>query len=122
MGKKRIIAETGAGQHGVATATVCALMGMECVVYMGKTDVERQRVNVERMQMLGGQSGSRDFGQHDPEGCHERSHTRLVLPPGGHVLCDWFHSGASSLPRHGSPLAVGHQQRNQEATDGARRT
>ena len=53
MGKTRIIAETGAGQHGVATATVCALMGMECVVYMGKTDVERQRVNVERMQMLG---------------------------------------------------------------------
>ncbi len=53
MGKKRIIAETGAGQHGVATATVCALMGMECVVYMGKTDVERQHVNVERMKMLG---------------------------------------------------------------------
>ena len=53
MGKKRIIAETGAGQHGVATATVCALMSMECVVYMGKTDVERQRVNVERMKMLG---------------------------------------------------------------------
>ena len=53
MGKRRIIAETGAGQHGVATATVCALMGMECVVYMGRTDVERQRVNVERMQMLG---------------------------------------------------------------------
>lgn len=55
MGKRRIIAETGAGQHGVATATVCALMGMECVVYMGRTDVERQRVNVERMQMLGAQ-------------------------------------------------------------------
>ena len=53
MGKKRIIAETGAGQHGVATATVCALMNMECVVYMGKTDVERQHVNVERMKMLG---------------------------------------------------------------------
>ena len=53
MGKKRIIAETGAGQHGVATATVCALMGMECIVYMGKTDVERQKVNVERMKMLG---------------------------------------------------------------------
>ncbi|MCC8114176.1 MAG: tryptophan synthase subunit beta [Bacteroidales bacterium] len=53
MGKKRIIAETGAGQHGVATATVCALMDMPCVVYMGKTDVERQRVNVERMKMLG---------------------------------------------------------------------
>ena len=53
MGKRRIIAETGAGQHGVATATVCALMDMECVVYMGRTDVERQRVNVERMRMLG---------------------------------------------------------------------
>ena len=53
MGKNRIIAETGAGQHGVATATVCALLGMECVVYMGKTDVERQYVNVQRMKMLG---------------------------------------------------------------------
>ena len=53
MGKRRIIAETGAGQHGVATATVCALMNMECIVYMGKTDVERQRINVEKMKMLG---------------------------------------------------------------------
>lgn len=53
MGKKRIIAETGAGQHGVATATVCALFGMDCTVYMGATDVERQRPNVERMKMLG---------------------------------------------------------------------
>jgi tryptophan synthase, beta subunit len=53
LGKKRIIAETGAGQHGVATATVCALMNMECIVYMGKTDVERQQPNVQRMKMLG---------------------------------------------------------------------
>ncbi len=53
MGKSRIIAETGAGQHGVATATVCALMNMQCIVYMGKTDVERQHVNVEKMKMLG---------------------------------------------------------------------
>ena len=53
MGKKRIIAETGAGQHGVATATVCALMNMPCRVYMGATDVARQHVNVERMKMLG---------------------------------------------------------------------
>ncbi|WP_297064208.1 tryptophan synthase subunit beta [uncultured Duncaniella sp.] len=53
MGKKRIIAETGAGQHGVATATVCALMGLDCVVYMGATDVARQQPNVERMKMLG---------------------------------------------------------------------
>ena len=53
MGKRRIIAETGAGQHGVATATVCALMDMECIVYMGETDVQRQHVNVEKMKMLG---------------------------------------------------------------------
>lgn len=53
MGKTHIIAETGAGQHGVATATVCALMNMPCTVFMGKTDVERQRVNVEKMKMLG---------------------------------------------------------------------
>ncbi|HUJ70415.1 MAG TPA: pyridoxal-phosphate dependent enzyme, partial [Syntrophorhabdales bacterium] len=53
MGKGRIIAETGAGQHGVATATACSLLNMECHVYMGRTDVERQAVNVERMKMLG---------------------------------------------------------------------
>ena len=53
MGKTRIIAETGAGQHGVATATVCALMGMQCEIFMGKTDVERQHTNVERMRLLG---------------------------------------------------------------------
>lgn len=64
MGKRRIIAETGAGQHGVATATVCALMGMECVVYMGSVDIDRQAPNVKRMEMLGAkvipaESGSR---------------------------------------------------------------
>ena len=53
MGKKRVIAETGAGQHGVATATAAALMGMECVVYMGKEDCERQKLNVFRMELLG---------------------------------------------------------------------
>ena len=53
LGKKRIIAETGAGQHGVAAATVCALMGLECVVYMGTVDIERQAPNVSRMKLLG---------------------------------------------------------------------
>ncbi|HEX4285081.1 MAG TPA: tryptophan synthase subunit beta [Terracidiphilus sp.] len=53
MGKKRIIAETGAGQHGVATATVCALLGMECIIYMGDVDMERQELNVLRMRLLG---------------------------------------------------------------------
>src|SRR5690606_31366535 len=64
LGKPRIIAETGAGQHGVATATVCAMMGLECVVYMGSEDIQRQSLNVFRMKMLGAtvvsvESGSR---------------------------------------------------------------
>jgi len=64
MGKRRIIAETGAGQHGVATATVCARFGMQCVVYMGAVDIERQKINVYRMKLLGAEvvpvtSGSR---------------------------------------------------------------
>jgi tryptophan synthase beta chain len=64
MGKRRIIAETGAGQHGVATATVCARFGLDCIVYMGEEDIERQQLNVERMRLLGAEvrpatSGSR---------------------------------------------------------------
>ena len=64
MGKKRIIAETGAGQHGVATATVCAMLNLECIVYMGEEDIKRQSPNVYRMEMLGAKvesvkSGSR---------------------------------------------------------------
>src|SRR5207237_5759312 len=64
MGKKRIIAETGAGQHGVAIATVCAMLGLECIVYMGEIDIQRQSLNVFRMKLLGAEvrpvsSGSR---------------------------------------------------------------
>jgi len=62
LGVKRIIAETGAGQHGVATATVCALMGFECVVYMGELDISRQAPNVERMEMLGAEVRSVSSG------------------------------------------------------------
>ena len=62
MGKGRVIAETGAGQHGVATATACALLGLECVVYMGMQDTERQRPNVQRMQLLGAEVRPVDAG------------------------------------------------------------
>ena len=62
MGKKRIIAETGAGQHGVATATACALFGIECVVYMGAEDIERQHLNVQRMRLLGTKVVSAESG------------------------------------------------------------
>ena len=62
LGKKRVVAETGAGQHGVATATVCALMGIECIVYMGALDIERQAPNVARMKMLGAEVRSATCG------------------------------------------------------------
>jgi tryptophan synthase beta chain len=62
LGKRRIVAETGAGQHGVATATVCALLGLECVVYMGTTDMARQRLNVFRMRLLGAEVRGVDSG------------------------------------------------------------
>src|SRR6201996_6946466 len=62
MGKKRIIAETGAGQHGVATATVCALLGLECIVYMGEEDMHRQELNVLRMRLLGAEVRSVSSG------------------------------------------------------------
>src|SRR3981081_2744547 len=62
MGKRRIIAETGAGQHGVATATVCARFGLECVVYMGTEDMRRQKPNVERMELLGARVEPVDAG------------------------------------------------------------
>ncbi|WP_223787804.1 tryptophan synthase subunit beta [Marinicella meishanensis] len=62
MGKKRIIAETGAGQHGVATATVCARLGLECVVYMGEVDIARQAINVYRMKLMGAEVRSVDSG------------------------------------------------------------
>ncbi|WP_097460450.1 tryptophan synthase subunit beta [Mangrovitalea sediminis] len=63
MGKTRIIAETGAGQHGVATATVCALFGLECVVYMGRHDIQRQQPNVDRMRLLGAEVRAVDQGR-----------------------------------------------------------
>ncbi|SEM14502.1 tryptophan synthase beta chain [Mesobacillus persicus] len=63
MGAKRVIAETGAGQHGVATATVCAMFGMECIIYMGKLDTERQALNVFRMELLGAKVVAVEAGQ-----------------------------------------------------------
>src|SRR5207249_4552240 len=62
MGKRRIVAETGAGQHGVASATACALLGLQCVVYMGSEDMNRQALNVFRMRLLGAEVRRVDAG------------------------------------------------------------
>src|SRR5689334_1160380 len=79
MGKSRIIAETGAGQHGVATATVAAMFGFKCVIYMGAVDCERQALNVYRMKMLGAEVASVEAGQ-------QRSEERRV---GKECRCWW---------------------------------
>ncbi len=99
MGKQRIIAETGAGQHGVATATVCALFGMECVVYMGEEDMRRQRLNVFRMRLLGAKRCRRGKRQPHFERCHQRSHARLGHQHRDNTLPAWLRFGRSSVSR-----------------------
>jgi tryptophan synthase beta chain len=78
LGKQRIVAETGAGQHGVATATVCARFGLECVVYMGTEDMRRQRPNVERMELLGAEVRTVEFG------------TRTLKEATSEAIRDWI--------------------------------
>jgi tryptophan synthase beta chain len=101
MGKQRIIAETGAGQHGVATATVCALFGLDCVVYMGSEDMRRQALNVFRMQLLGA------------EVCEVDSGSRTLKDAINEALRDWVTNVAdtyyllgSALGPHPYPLMV----------------
>ena len=101
MGKRRVIAETGAGQHGVATATVCALFGLDCVVYMGTEDVRRQRLNVFRMRLLGAEVREVDAGQ------------RTLKDAINEALRDWVTNVAdtyyllgSALGPHPYPLMV----------------
>ena len=77
LGKHRIVAETGAGQHGVATATVCARFGLECVVYMGEEDMRRQQPNVERMRLMGAEVRAGRLRHEDAEGGDERGDPRL---------------------------------------------
>ena len=102
MGKKRIIAETGAGQHGVATATVCALFGLECIVYMGEEDMRRQRLNVFRMRLLGAKVVGVANGSRTLEGRHQRSHARLGDQRSFHALPARLGAGRASLSDDGA--------------------
>ena len=108
MGKKRIIAETGAGMHGVATATLCARFGLECIVYMGSVDVERQKANVFRMHMLGAKVVPVEFGLEDAQGRHERGAARLGDQCRLDVLLHRHHCRAASLSDDGAGLSVDH--------------
>ena len=85
LGKRRIIAETGAGQHGVATATVCARFGLECIVYMGSEDIRRQAPNVERMRLLGAEVRPVEFG------------TRTLKEATSEAIRDWIANVETTL-------------------------
>ena len=116
LGKKRIIAETGAGQHGVATATVCALMGIECIVYMGAVDIKRQAPNVARMRMLGAEvrpaiSGSQTL----KDATNEAIRDWINNPTDTHYIIGSV-VGPTSLSRHGGSLPVGNLRRDALAT------
>jgi tryptophan synthase beta chain len=101
MGKKRIVAETGAGQHGVATATVCALLGLECVVYMGAEDMARQALNVFRMRLLGAEVRSVDAGAKTlKDAINEAMREWVARPDDTHYLL------GSALGPHPYPLMV----------------
>ena len=98
MGKSRVIAETGAGQHGVATATACALLGLECVVYMGTEDMRRQAPNVERMNLLGAEVAAGRGRRAHAQGGGQRRDPRLGRQRGEHPLRDRLGGRAGAVP------------------------
>ena len=112
MGKTRIIAETGAGQHGVATATVCARFGLPCVVYMGEVDIERQKPNVFRMKLLGAEVRAGHVRLAHPEGRDERGAARLGHQCRRHFLLHRLGGGPASLSRHGARFPDRDRQRD----------
>ena len=118
MGKTRIIAETGAGQHGVATATMCALFGLPCTVYMGATDVERQAPNVFRMKLLGRGGEACHLRRRHAEGRDERGDARLGRQRYRHVLPDRHRGRAAPLSDDGARLPVGHRRGGEGAVAG----
>ncbi len=115
MGKSRLIAETGAGQHGVATATAAALFGLECVVYMGEVDTQRQALNVFRMELLGAEvrpvrSGSRTLKDAVNEALRDWVATRRR-----HPLLPRLGDGPAPVPVHGARVPAGRRRRGPRA-------
>ena len=99
LGKQRIVAETGAGQHGVATATVCARFGLECVVYMGAEDMHRQRPNVERMGLLGAEVVPVEFGTRTLKEATSEAIRDWITNVGTNPLSDWLVRARRRTPR-----------------------
>ncbi len=110
MGKTRIIAETGAGQHGVATATVAALFGLECHVYMGEEDIRRQELNVFRMRLLGAEVLPVTSGSGTLKDATNEAIRDWVANVGEHPLHHRVGGRACAVPGHGAGLPVGHRR------------
>ena len=111
MGKQRVIAETGAGQHGVATATACALLGLECVVYMGTEDMRRQRPNVERMGLLGARGGAGRGRRAHAQGGGQRGDPRLGHERRDDALRDRLGGRPGPVPGAGARPPAGDRRR-----------
>ena len=112
MGKQRIIAETGAGQHGVATATACARFGLDCVVYMGAVDVERQKPNVFRMKMLGAEVRPVEAGARTLKDAMNEALRDWVTNVADTFYCIGTAAGPAPLSDDGARLPVGDRQRD----------
>ena len=115
MGKRRIIAETGAGQHGVATATACALLGLECVVYMGTVDMARQAPNVFRMQLLGTEVRGVESGSQTLKDAINEAIRDWVTNVDDTYYLLGSALGPAPLPHHGARFSSGHWPRNARA-------
>ena len=120
MGKTRIIAETGAGQHGVAVATVCARFGLPCEVFMGATDVERQKPNVFRMKLLGAKVNPVTSGAGTLKDAMNEALRDWVTNVRDTYYIIGTVAGPHPYPEHGARLPVGHRQRGARADAGAR--
>ena len=112
MGKQRIIAETGAGQHGVATATVCALFGMECVIYMGEEDMRRQELNVFRMRLLGAEVRGVGAGSATLKDAINEAMRDWVTNVRSHLLHPGQRAGGASVSDDGAELPSRHRPRS----------
>ena len=115
IGKKRVIAETGAGQHGVATATAAALMGLECTVYMGSEDTRRQALNVARMQLLGAEVIAVTTGLAHPQGRDQRGDARLGHQRRDDELRIRDCGRPAPVPDDGPRVPAGHRRRGARA-------
>ena len=115
MGKTRLVAETGAGQHGVATATAAALLGQQCKVYMGAVDVERQALNVFRMRLLGAEVEAVESGSRTLKDAVNEAMRDWVATVGRHALLPRLGDGPASVPVDGARAAASRRRRGAPA-------